>query len=150
MDNLKPQQLSLMIQAVNAKGGDLPSSSSDPEVKSELESSEYLATARAIANSMYTSNDAREFAVNAQKAFSNYVRMGGSLQDIEDKFLLLNEGRMRIIAPKELEATQLYVRLGLKLNEQTNKLAPGTTPEEKENYVRMRAVYANGFWIFDG
>jgi hypothetical protein len=38
----------------------------------------------------------------------------------------------------------------LKLNEQTNKLAPGTTPEEKENYVRMRAVYANGFWIFDG
>jgi hypothetical protein len=142
------RQRAMFTQAANAKSADLPPAT--PETKTALENSKFLQTVEALAGGMYASNEVREQAVATREAFANYARLGGDIAEFEKNFLLVNDGNMRIIAPKSLALPGLDTKLEQTLENWRAKLKPGDTQTSKQDYINAQAVFQNGFWAFDG
>jgi hypothetical protein len=74
---LEPSQLINLTAAAAAKKADLPALS--PDAKKAVEESEILKASRGIAQVMYRSGEAREFAAKLADAVENYARLGGDV-----------------------------------------------------------------------
>ncbi|MDR1776528.1 MAG: hypothetical protein LBR31_01700 [Desulfovibrio sp.] len=140
--DMTPRQTATMIAAATAKDADLPKS--DEQVKSSLENSEFLQAARDISGLMYRSSEARDFAAQTAKAWGNYARLGGDIVELEKNFLIINDGNLKVLAPKSMDAPGLEAGL----NAATRILQAGV--KKGDLSAQMRTVYANGCWLYDG
>jgi hypothetical protein len=148
MDNLTPAQIGRMITASEARDNELPKT--DNDVKAELASSSYVEMARELSSVMFTSAEVRDFAAQTVKTFKNYARMGGSIAEIEKNFFLLNADNVRILAPKKMEAPGLENGFVAVTRELKRSIPEGSDRQSREHALRLRAIYENGHWIYDG
>ncbi|MDR2056107.1 MAG: hypothetical protein LBQ10_09615 [Desulfovibrio sp.] len=148
MDNLSPAQVGRMITASEAKDDELPKT--DEEVKAALARSSYVEMAGELSSVMFTSAEVRDFAAQTVKTFKNYARMGGSIAEIEKNFFLLNADNVRILAPKKMEAPGLEDGFVAVTRELKQSIPEGSDRKSRENALRLRTIYENGHWIYDG
>ena len=148
MDSLSPADTARMVMAAQAKDGDLPRS--DDQVKQAIADSKFLRAAQSISRVMFRSAEARDFAAKTIRAWTNYARLGGDIAELEDKFVILNDGNLRVLAPKGMDAAGLESGFAAVTRDLGDSVPDGKTAAEREEALRLRAMYANGNWMYDG
>jgi hypothetical protein len=148
VSQLLPGQAALFTAAASAKKEDVGTPSK--EQQQSIDNSEYLQVIRAESQTVFWSNEQRNFAEKTANTIRNYVAMGGNIDDIEKNFLIVNDGNMRIQAPKNMEVQGLEQALQRKTKELRAEINEGKSARERMASLFNKSAVDNGFWMFDG
>jgi hypothetical protein len=96
---------------------------------------------------MSASRAQREFTASLYKTFEHYVRSGGRLGDVEKNFFTIDDGNMKILAPKSMWKEGIEETLSRKTYDLMMEARDMENPVKRSTWLN---VYGNGQWVFDG